>query len=209
MNLHDRTLTVLIQHFNSTSWPFDVSESKLRSRSVIVHDEIWPDCDVVEIERHRSTSGTAYTFGLPMSLFQTYYMRYAINRTDSSVQELPERCDEAEPVVDMNALIDEHLSFEKFNLCVEAVDATRYVIRETVCGDKEIITTIDEAKVFALSHADGFVDQFFEDLSMNYPNYDEDNRRCMIERYEKVLSYALKRKAEDAWELFEKRNNDK
>ena len=200
MIFDEKIIDALIAFFNSTTWPLDVDESKLRSRYAIVQDDSWPGFDVVEIERHRAAMGASYRRGLPMSAMQTYYMRYAINRVDLHVRILPERQDEAGPAFDVDMLVDEHLSPEGFDLRVTAIDTMHYEIREEITHEKETIADLDEAKEFALSFEDALVERFDDDISMDYPQLDEDKRERLSECYKAALHSALKQKAEEAWE---------
>jgi hypothetical protein len=182
-------LETLIGHFNATSWPLDVNEQKLRKRYVIGHDDVLPRNYIVEIERHRSILGAEYTRGLPMAAYQTYYMRYAVQLQTKEVEELPDRNGEIN--VDVDAIVDEHTNHESFSLSVKAIDQTRFVIREDVCGDEENISTLGDAKAFALSLADAIA-EFFEDSAMGID--DDQVKEKTISDYTDTLNRSFKKK---------------
>ncbi len=149
-----QVLNFLEKHFETKGWPTGVHLEKFRDRARLGADDAYPGWDVVEIERHRSALGAVYQPGCAMSALATYYMRYAVHKTNFEVKELPER--RGTPVIDIHSLVEEHLGRESFRLTIEAIDQDHFEIGEGVSGEKAVITTLEEAKEFSASLEDNF-----------------------------------------------------
>jgi hypothetical protein len=200
MHSKRNSLDTLVGYLNATSWPADVDERKLRDRATVTTDPALPGWDIVEVERHRAILGATYTRGQPMSAFETYFMRFAVQLKDGKVEQLPEREDDLD--IDVASLVAEHLSYERFGLTIEAVDETRFLIREDVCGDEEIIGTLEEAIAFSQGLGDSIRDYLNEALDNEFgadgPE-DEQTRNQLDRHAEEELAEQLKAKAEKAW----------
>ena len=135
-----------------------------------------------------------------MGAYETYYMRYAVPIAGGVVQELPDRS--VELCIDIGAVVEEHLSAERFDLSIEAIDEHSYRISENVCNDEAIIRTLEDAKQFTLSMAEGFEDQFSEQMAMDFTSERQLQRievNCHIDAYKIEIAEGLICKAEEAW----------
>lgn len=95
-----------------------------------------------------------------MNSFETYYMRYALCGENPMVEKLPERRGKIKSSIPR--IIESDLNNGEFNLTVEAVDESSYRIIEESSTEEKIISNSEEAKEFALSFAEPFIN-FFEE----------------------------------------------
>lgn len=189
-------LDILKNHFDKTGWPVEVTLKKLMDRYHITDNED-KNCVTVEIERHRAVLGDTYIPGVPMSAYQTYWMRYDVNVQTGEVDDLGEQ--EGEITVNISDLVDRHLSFDYFWLSIEPEDDTPeiYRISEEVIGESILVSDCKEAESFVLSFCPGMVEYFKNSLS------DQDIDRRTIERYvelyEKELRKQILQKLDSLW----------
>jgi len=171
-------LEVLESHFEKNGWPLNLNQKKLRSRHRITVNEAFPACYVVEVERHRPILGTAYSQGLPMSAYETYQMRYAVNFSDATVRELSEIVEGVE--FDFSRLVGETLDHERFFPCIE-VSENGYVVLDKISMRSGVATSLQDVKVFMLSFVERNVDYYsarLEDLeSLSSERREEINKR--------------------------------
>lgn len=201
MNKSTDILNTLVSYFDLNGWPLHITMEKLQARSSFSQDDALPLWDVVEIERHRPILGTTYTQGSAMDAFETYYMRYGVNVATSEAIELAERPGKVK--INTIGIVDSELSADSFYLSVEAVDATSYLIREGVSGEEAQVTSLDEAREFALSLSESFVDRFSDALDREFPDQsqvDHARRTELLSSYEENLKEKISARAKRAWE---------
>lgn len=188
-------IEILESYFNVQGWPADMSQEKLRARHRITVDEAVPECCVVEVERHRGALGAIYIRGLPMSSYETYKMRYAIDVLNETVRELPERTDSLD--VSVYALVNEAISHESFSPSIQ-LEKDGYVVLDSVSKRKALVATLQDVRSFMESFADPIIDYYserFQELDCLF----SENRDVLDEVFRKVLVESLLRKASELW----------
>lgn len=201
MNESTDIINTLAHYFDLNGWPLHVTKEKMQARNSISRDDALPLWEVVEIERHRPILGTTYTQGLAMDAFQTYYMRYGVNVATSEVKELAER--PGQVVIDTSGIVDSELGTGAFDLSIEAVDATNYLIREGVSGEESQVSCLDEVREFVLLLSDPFIESFADTLDREFPDHsqvDVARRTEILSSYEEYLKGEMSALAESAWE---------
>lgn len=142
-------LEILVVHFNNSSWPPYLNRDKLSERSSVLEYPKRPGWHLVKIERHQAAFGATYQKGLPMTAYQTYYMRYAVNQTTGEVEELPATYEDVDiEDFDLKGLIDEYLK-ETNDLSIESTDDGKYQIRDRTTKENITVSTWKEAENFA------------------------------------------------------------
>jgi len=186
----------LTVYFDSNGWPYDLDHNKLMTRYSVSLDESEPGFAIVKIERHRAICGTTYKKGVPMSAMETYWMRYAIDLSNSEVKELNEISEKI--TIDIQGFVLEQLDTDGFELYIEPVDEKHYRIIDFVCGVKKIITTFDDAKVFVLGFVDGFVEHF--EFHLDLHPIEDSQKFKYITDYKITLEEALDEKVKELWD---------
>ncbi len=164
MQNHHETIERLTNWLEQHGWPQDVDKMKLLTRASIVRDESYPGCDIVRIERHRPILGTHYTKGLPMTAFDTYYMRYAVHDDGLRIDKLEDQV--VECTVDVEGLADSLTGFETLDLQIERLGAGQYRIVDSVGKDAADVSNLDEAITFGDEIAEGFSDYIYETFAL-------------------------------------------
>lgn len=176
MPKNDETIRILTMSFESSGWPLGLSPEKLAKRFHITSDEAHPGCDVVEIERHRGILGAAYVRGAPMSAYETYFMRYAVNTQTGTVRVLPERSCELD--IDTEELVEE--VFRNGSIELQITPASDgYTVSDLVSNDKAFVASEIETLEFVLSFAETFGDYFRERLTDDTSLSDERQRELL------------------------------
>ena len=137
----DEAVKILESSFDAQGWPIDLNSDKLRKRYRITSDSELPGDWIVEIERHRSILGVTYNRGLPMSAFETYKVRYAVNVAEMTVRELSEKTEGVE--VNVFQLVNAALSSEVFYPSI-APTMNGYIVLESV--SKEALINSEPVK---------------------------------------------------------------
>lgn len=199
-NRRDKIISILINHFNSNGWPIHITEEKLNSRAGLATDDSYPDAQIVEIERHRPALGEIYVPGLPMSNYQTYYMRYAVKETTGDVIEIAERVG----VLSINAdnLAESHLTTSDFSLQIEGIEECKYEITDLSTGESAIISNLNDATSFLSDIIENYVDCFAElQLGLNSVELGLDASKSdhLIEEYGNAIKYSVFLEAKEAW----------
>ena len=191
-------LETLINYFDNKGWPGDVDEDKLHERYSISEEPYEKGWDVIEIERHRAILGDTYGKGQPMRAFQTYWMRYAVNPKTKNVKELSEKSGEI-CIDDMPSYVDETLP-EECELSITLLEDGNYLIRDLICNSERIISTIEEAKAFALELVDDLAGNFQTILADDgFPLSDEQLKQLRDE-YTENVRYQIIDSVENLWE---------
>jgi hypothetical protein len=186
-------IKILNAHFDNTGWPEGLTHKKLLERTTISSIKTDSGSIIVEIERHRSLFGEKYIPGVPMSNFETYAMRYAIDPINAQVKELPEAHIDYE--LDFEAHIDDMLDDEKFDLQIEPVEEGKYKILETVSHDFTIAASLEDVNDFVLTFVDQFTDYFIESLESLeddklldgvQPKYEAYLMKCLLDMAKKL-----------------------
>jgi hypothetical protein len=191
-------LKTLINYFDNNGWPGDVDESKLHERYSISEEPYEKGWDVIEIERHRAILGDTYRKGQPMSAFQTYWMRYAVNPKTKDVKELSERSGEI-CIDDMSSYVDEILP-EECDLSITLLEDGDYLIHDLICNSERIISTIEEAKAFALELVDDLADNFQTRLADEGLPLSDEQLKQLRDEYTENVRYQIIDSVENLWE---------
>lgn len=164
MGRDEQAVDILASKFDGEGWPLGLDHAKLMNRYQIASDDNYPGRIIVEIERHRSILSAQYTQGLPMSAFETYFMRYAVNVSTSAVQEISERTGGID--IDLDSYVDDELCFEQFSPSIEFEDG-HYKVTESVTNQEELIANQDDLVEFLSTFAAPYCDYFSEQLDMH------------------------------------------
>jgi hypothetical protein len=193
----DEAIQQMKVYFDQYGWPLDVDYNKLNNRASLSSETYEPGWTVVKIERHRSILSATYTKGLPMSAFQTYWMRYALNPATGEVRELAE---EAGPlVIDVSALVDEELE-NGFGLKIEPSGNGKYQVYDNVVGKRaQEVSNVEETIAFALADMQGWSNYFKESLQREEGIAAEEIDQWVSE-HEKYLQAQITEKAQQVWE---------
>lgn len=193
-------LAILIDHFDEVGWPLHVNQQKFNDRATVVSTDDVATSVIVEIERHRPILGMAYTKGLGMDAFETYFMRYAVDVSIRSVSELTERHDSYH--FDAHGIVETQLSFDHFSLSIESDENDRYLVRESVLHDEAIVSSREETLTFVLSLGEPIEEQFSESVDQELGDGDnlEAIKESLLSTYKQALDAALMIKAEQLWE---------
>lgn len=189
-------IEILESYFNAEGWPTDVSQEKLRARHRITVDEAVPECCIVEVERHRGALGATYIPGLPMSSYETYMMRYAVDLLKGTVRELPERIEGLS--VSVYALVNEALSYEKFSPSIQ-IEENGYVVRESVSRKKMSVADLQDVKRFMDSFVDPILD-FYSERFLLQGGVSAERLKVLNDAFQEALAEALLQRACDLWE---------
>jgi len=198
-------ITELINFFEKTGWPFGINYNKFLKRASYTNHPDKSGCFVVEIERHRPILEASYTPGLPMSAFQTYWMRYAVHPETKKVKELPER--KGEIYIDIWGIVEEELTNGyNIDLVIEPIGSNKYRIFDYVSNKEKIISTLQEAKTFVLNFSKNFID-FFKDfrfLESEELGISKEQEEKLFSEYKETLKERIVDIAEDLWEKAKK-----
>lgn len=200
MTDRNMALAILIDHFDEAGWPLNVDRQKFNKCASAASTDDLSDSVIVEIERHRPMLGTAYVKGSGMEAFETYFMRYAVDVSNRAVSELTER--HGRYHFDVDGIVETHLSFDYFYLSIESDEKNCYLVRESVCGEKAIVSSREETVAFVLSLGEPIEEQFSETVDRELGDHEnqESVKEDLLSTYKQTLNAALLTKAEDLWE---------
>lgn len=188
---------ILIDFFQETSWPADLSEGKLRERSSVVPDGNGTGL-IVEIERHRAVLGAHYTKGCAMAAYETYFMRYAISAAGAKVTELPVRSSCVD--FDARALASEFTGYERVMLRV-IQDGDAYEIYDDVSSNRETVKNSQDAQLFGREIADLAIEEFTEVLKFEaYQCLTSSQRNSLVEEVSSAIYEQISLLVDRAWD---------
>lgn len=195
MGRDEQAVDILASKFDSEGWPLGLDYAKLMNRHQIASDDNYPGRIIVEIERHRSILSAQYTQGLPMSAFETYFMRYAVDVSTSAVQEISERTGGID--IDLDFYVDEELLRDWFSPSIEFENG-RYKATESVSREEALIANQDELVGFLLTFVDPNCEYFLEQLDIHDGLLDE-GKKVILLKYREILIARLTDIAHDLW----------
>lgn len=194
-------LAILISYFNDCGWPCEVDEKKLRSRYSISSIGSDPNIKKLRIERHRATLGDQYRQGLPMEVYQTYWMTYLINSLTGEVEDLGEQ--EGEYKIDVSGLVMKQLDYEQFCLQIEHLDNGEYQVSECVSRNKINAVSIDDSYKLITNIMPNYMS--YLELQLDTIEFmsplEKDN---FLSKYKGELKAQITNKLKDLWESREK-----
>jgi len=196
MKSHE-AIELLVAFFEKNGWPMDIDSEKLWKRSSLSKEPYKPGWVVVEIERHRGILGESYVRGLPMNSYQIYWIRYAINIKSGFVKNLPER--KGELYIDIEDLVSQEVS-EQIDFEINPLKGKKYQIYDTIGKGERIISTIEEAKSFALDIVEGWNDLFVEFKIAPYDlDLTKEQIEIIIRQYKESLDIKIIKLVESRW----------
>ena len=198
-------ITELITIFEKNGWPFGINYNKFLERASYTNHPNKPGWFVVEIERHRHILDTGYTPGLPMSAFQTYWMRYAVHPETKKVKELPES--KGEIYIGIWGMVEEELTNGySMDLVIEPIGSNKYRILDYVGNEEKVISTLQEAKSFVLNLSKNFI-SFFKEFrlsEMEELGISKEQREKLFSEYKEALEEKIVDIVENLWEKAKK-----
>lgn len=123
---------------------------KAFNRATLVTDDDGSGLSLFDVERHRGVLGAQYVKGVPLSAFETYWMRFAFDPATGHRKEL-EQVRPSEYSVDAAALADEWSFESERSFSFEPVDEGYWEARELTSGAEG--TVRDEGDVRAFGRA--------------------------------------------------------
>lgn len=198
-------ITELTNFFEKNGWPLSINNNKLLERASYTNHPNKPGWFVVEIERHRHILGTGYTPGLPMSAFQTYWMRYAVHPETKEVKKLPER--KGEIYIDIWGMVEEELTNGySMELVIEPIGSNKYRIFDCVGKKEKVTSTLQETKTFALNLSKKFINYFkeFRLSEMEELGISKEQKEKLFSEYKEALEEKIIDIVENLWEKAKK-----
>jgi len=192
-------ISELINFFEENGWPLYINNNKFLERASYKIHPNKPECFVVEIERHRPILGAGYTRGLPMRAFQTYWMRYSVHPETKEVKELPEK--KGEISIGMCGIVNEELE-NGLELVIKPIGSNRYQISDHISKEEKVISTLQEAKSFAMNLSKCFIDYFkeFRLAESEELGISKEQEKKLLSDYKKELKEQIVDKVEYTWE---------
>lgn len=202
-------ITRLIKYFDDGNcWPLHLNEQKIRERGQIVQDDEFLDSEIVLIKRHRPILGCSYRRGLPMSAFQTYFMRFRIRNDGKEVTELSEKPISVE--ADPGSMVDDYINRGTIDFHVEQTANDQYKIHESVSNSKAIVACLEDAIDFGREIAEQHLDFIYgqlkmeaDDLNMSAQETDE-----LYRGLTKSIIAAIDEFVAHAWQLHDESDSE-
>lgn len=196
-------ITELINFFEKNGWPLSINNNKLLERASYTNYPNKSGCFVVEIERHHPILETGYTPGFPMSAFQTYWLRYAVHPETKKVKKLTES--KGEIYIGICGIVEEELE-DGMALVIEPIGSNKYRILDYVVNETKVISTLHEAKSFALNLSKNYADFFkeFRLLESEELGISKEQEEKLLSEYKEELKEQIVKIVENLWEKAKK-----
>lgn len=202
-------ITQLIKYFDDGNcWPLHLNEQKIRTRGQIVQDDEFPDSEIVLIERHRPILGSSYRFGLPMSAYQTYLMRFRISDDEKVVTALSEK-----PIsvkTNPESMVNDYVNRGTIDFHVEQTAKDQYKIRESVSNSKAIVACLEDAIDFGREIAEQHLDFIYSQLKMEADDLNmsaQETDRLYRELTKSIIA-AIDEFVAHAWQLHDESDSE-